>query len=336
MSHADVPADAMPHPRRSRWFASWKLWMLLLFVGLALIAAAVCIPTLQRMAALQYLNDHDVHVEIQEGDEWLTDRFGEFGTARRSVRRIVCNGPLNDRVLHAISQLNEVREFETSDHISEPLTGSGVAAFQSLRNLEGLSIRGMVEVPGDEDLISGLLAARPPLKAFAVENTPVSAAAFRELGTFKDLLWVGAVTREDFPGLQSLPNLQEFYLDFSGEIDLNWLQESPQLYLLVLKGPLFDDHLRQIADLKGLNYLSIAPSDFGGDITDAGIEHLTELNDLRSIRLPAELITPATVDLLRRLPRLGEVVLLGPVPIDRNLKQSMRNHWQVSQLLNGY
>jgi hypothetical protein len=41
--------DELSAPLCPRWLASWKHWLLMLFVALALIAAAICIPTYQRM-----------------------------------------------------------------------------------------------------------------------------------------------------------------------------------------------------------------------------------------------------------------------------------------------
>lgn len=328
-------ASEPPTARKTHWCTSFKLWLVLLLIALAAIAAAVCIPTSRRMQAISYLEEHHTDVTFSADSEWLTKWLGTFGTALRPVETIVCS-TINDEVLLHIAELSEVRELFFVSYNTQPLTVSSTRALGCLRRLEVLQIDGKLVMADDQDLFIELFATNPPLRGVAIPQTPMTAAALRELTTIQSLLSLSAYTHEDISDLRPLPNLQECGLRFECEIDLSWLRASPKLWALSFNGPLDEEDLQLIGELTSLTQLSIIPSEFGGSITDAGIEHLSQLKDLQRIRLPADVITPDTVELLRRLSHLEFVDMFGPVPVRGPLRESMREHWQVNQYLNGY
>lgn len=323
--------------RGTRWFASWKLWLALLFVGLALIVVAVCIPTYERMRAIRFLEGQDVYIEFAPGDEWLTERFGEVGTALRSVRWIRCEDEFSDRVLRRVALLDEVKEFELDGFANEPLTADGIASLASLTQLEKLSLRGPIEGVAGEDVFATFFAARPPLSEVHIHDAPLSADALVELFQIESLVTVNVrverLTREDFQALHPLPQLKNLRLTFDGEIDVGRLRSSPRLSWLYLAGPLSDEDLRLISELSSLTMLNLAHCTVREDLTESGVAHITRLTHLKEIGLPAECITPDSIEMLARMPNLEEVYIAGDV--ERGLIIALHERWVVHSW-NGY
>lgn len=332
-SSASPPiAPDTPPSRGARWFASWKLWLALLFVGLALIALAVCLTTYRRMLAIRYLDDRG-SIGFADDDKWRAEWFGEFGTALRSVEGVICNGELNDTALRQVAILDEMTLLSCNawtDH--QPLTEAGVTALRRLRHLEILIVYGELKTIGDQDPFVGLFAAKPPLVRVGVEDMQMSPAALAELTQIESIEELQLFVRrlESFGNLAPLPNLADLQLRYYGPFDASWLSRCPRLRTLHLYGPLSDDDLRQIADLRGLESLSLNGHETYMDVSDAGIAHLARLTSLTTIALPAELITPATLDVFRTMPALKVICPHGGLE-DPELVEAISEHWELSE-----
>jgi hypothetical protein len=278
------------------------------------------------MQAIRYLGSHRAQIEYSSDSEWLTERFGALGTALRPVDSIKVRRGLSDELLRQVALLDEVKGFDIGGPQSGPITDSGIAALASLRHLEILAIGQPLDIEGDIDFYAPVFAARPPLRIVEVDNFRMSIAALVELTKIESLERVNVsvenLTRESFRNMRPLPNLQSFALGGDNDVDVHWLRGSPLLTELVLPQQLSDDDMRQIGELKQLNYLAVGST--------VGIEHLTQLTSLHMIGLHPKAITPTSVELLRRLPRLSYVMLSSRLE-DRDLLEDMKTYWRVEE-----
>src|SRR5579872_5181984 len=119
--------------------------------------------------------------------------------------------------------------------------------------------------------------------------------------------------------LSSLRNLRALHLNSSKvtEVGLSRLSGLTQLEELHFNGtPVTDDSL---VHLKGLKKLRILAFGWHSELTDAGIEHLTELTEIRSLNLKTTMVSDAGLVFLRKMTKLEVLDLNGTQVTDAGL-----------------
>jgi hypothetical protein len=146
-------------------------------------------------------------------------------------------------------------------------------------------------------ILAAGLSAAPPAKDKATKEEERAIAAIKKLG--------GSIERDS-----KLPGNPVVEVDLSGkqttDADLAHLKAFPELRKLDLKGNfdresernhLTDAGLKHLRDLHKLEHLNVAGHP---DITDASIEHLEKLSNLKAIDLVDTSVTEKGVKRLKR------------------------------------
>ncbi|SIO57578.1 Leucine Rich repeat-containing protein [Singulisphaera sp. GP187] len=168
--------------------------------------------------------------------------------------------------------------------VGERITGAGLAALQTLPNLEQLGLSFLTI--GDDGLAQ--LRGMRKLSLLDVSSSNVTDAGLVHLKT--------------------LPELKQLHLDATPvtAAGLAHLKEIPKLkYLFLGYSDLGDAAMAQLAPLKNLEVLAVTK----GNVTDAGLAQLRGLTQLDRLFLPDNKITGAGVANLQRLTRLNQLNL---------------------------
>lgn len=327
-----------PQSLRVRLLTSWKLWLLMLFVSLSLIAVAIAIPAYRRLKAFEYVSQH-LDYEMEGDDEWITDWFGERAMGLRNVRRIstkdgwILTEELTKSDIQRIACFGELRVLESKMPDMggfEEFTVEDVRPLTNLTRLEELTLEGWCY---SDTALAEMLSAHPPLVSVRLESDQLGSAMLRELSQIPSLANLNLFSQEfddrDFRGLQPLPNLQ--FVSFGGspvgDECVAWLAQSPTLIEISLSGSrITDESLYHLSSLKHLRRLTLYHCE---DITSTGIAHLASLPELRILGLPLDVLTPQTIEHLRQYPRL-ETLFIDKRIDDPELLNVLADEWDIT------
>lgn len=306
----------------------------MLFISIAAIAVAISIPYLRRHRALAYLDAHDGYVELSSSDEWITERFGDWAKCFRDVDHIFLPTGISDESLSHISVLDEVWKLDLIVHESPSkwLTTRGVQYFEMFTRLQYLTLDYYREGEAtDDELVAALFATQPPLKGLTVHSSQITYRSLNQICGIPSIthlhLHLPSVGDSDFNGLQPMPNLELLDLQATAVSPtlIAWVTQSPRLQFLDLMGTdLSDEMVAQIATITTLESLHIGVC---RQLTEDSIEPLTRLTGLRILSLSGDIITPATIEHLKRMPSLDLLEIWDLE--DPELKVELEKHWRV-------
>lgn len=352
------PPERLAPTRSVRLLTSWKLWTLALLLALAGIAAALVQPILARKQAIEYfqrLEDRrQVRIELKEGAEEWTERFGAWGAGFQEVDYLSVSG-VHDEDLRHIGVLPVrslvLREYPRDPSDSEPLAERGCATLRGVIGLENLFLYG----PGFSDhVVAEILAGRPPLRSaqFIFPAGRETIQAVSHLSTIELLTVRGELADEMFPGLDPLPRLERVELNGVGDHAAAWLGQSLDLtFISLTSSTLTDAGLRQLCELPALESLGIEGASISSDglrefvvpkpfrrlaisncpgIAPKDIVDLPELSHLESVSLSADLLTIESVERLKQMPGLRVLICVGKVE-DAQLRDSMYDNWNFAE-----
>jgi hypothetical protein len=204
-----VSQDSAPASRMSRLLLSWRLWLVMLFVGLAAILFTVSMPVYRRMRAFEYLDAHEIEYELTDDNAWAEERLGRWGRGLRRVRAITAYRIDDAAGIAHIGEFQEVKELTLWGTV--PLSESSIDALTSLTRVEQLML-GHANFT-DEHLVRWF-SRRPPLKGLSLVRSAISQRGLYELSrlaTLEAVILTGTtLTDADFRDLKSLPNLHTF------------------------------------------------------------------------------------------------------------------------------
>lgn len=302
----DVPADDAPaEPQRGRMLLSWKLWLGMLFVGLAAIAFVAALPVYRRMQAFEYFDAHDIEYDLTADNEWLAERLGRWG---RGLRRVKSIRPIridDESAIPHITEFQETKAFHCYGGI--PLSKTSIESLSSLIHVEELTLG---NANFTDELLARWFANRPPLRKVTLVRSAISGEGLRELSRIQTLaemyLFGTSLTETNFRDLAPMPNLQTLAVDEGaiGEQGGRWISSMPGLRSLyfdqVNATPEFWSHLRGLNRMEffacrkmripasGLQAISllggVTELDFETSSLDsAGIEHIGRMTQLTTL-----------------------------------------------------
>ncbi len=343
------PPESKPVSRTVRVLTSWKLWTVLLVLGVLGIGVSLTMPIVHRLRALRYFDRHKDIVEYEltdEHEDW-SERYGEWANALREVDRIEVVGVTDDVLIH-VGRFPEVRSLTLIERPRQPVSERGLTALPEFRRLERVEFFGQGLT--DEGL-ARLLDLRPPLTDAVFGETGMGWRTLESLSKIPTINQLTLLNRslddEVFRNLEPLPNLEYFqaigagdqcaawlaqshhlemvYLQFSNLTDsgLKTLCESRELTALHLEGlSITEEGLACLAELENLEYLGLIGCP---KLTPASIIQLPDLS-LFELHISADLLTPESVTRLKEMPRVGEFIVFGEVA-DAETKGMIDSEW---------
>jgi hypothetical protein len=318
----------------SSWATSWKLWTVLLLLGLLLIAVSTLLPAIRRLQAFKFFDQHHIQYELTDQNEWITETFGDHAKGFREVQAIELEGPITDESLFHVGRFRETKTliWRHSGGASS-VTEQGVSALRQLIELERITLVGPCL---NNDMLAQWLSIGPPLKNVELIQFDVARPAIEAISRIQSIerLRLSHCSLDDtiLINLDPLENLRELYLPGAGVGDhgATWISHSRRLTALNLaSNSVSDEGLRRLAVLSELEYLTIS---LCPDVTDEGIAYLERLPHLAQIGLPAKSITQASISALLRMPSLTTVQVSGTIN-DFQLRRQMIEHWDYSDHL---
>jgi hypothetical protein len=292
---ADSPASTLTWPRARRW--------LLAILGvLSLVLAVFLIQSVLLHRALRRVEAHGGSIEALDAPALVRRLMGEDGCYAHSLReppswpvfRVYDEYALRRRcgVYFFRDPGNEglatVRDLPCVVELDLPMASvsdTGLESLRGLARLRSLNLYGThVTGPGLEHL-----------RGFAeLKTVRLSATALDD---------DGLAHLDDLPALEEL-GLSQTRVTGAG---LAHLTRFRALRRLDLSGTAIDD--QSLGFLHGLPLTHLDLHDT--PVTDAALEHLEELAELKGIDLANTRVTDAGLESLKRLPRLSEVNLCG-------------------------
>jgi hypothetical protein len=294
--------------------------------------------TLQRRDALVYF-----HYEVDSsspsgysrwndppGPEWVRSWVGDLAFARaHSVfcppdfhnRDIILLRPLTElQTLYlggtrisdtGLEDLSRLPQIKTLNLQSIDVSDEGVKSIAEISDLEQLSLN---YTPLTDKSLQHL-ASLPNLRFLALHGTDVTGGGIARLKSQRPLLdvsWSRAPTPEHRRACAAMERLGGFVMA-SGNAPENVSYEAQLENYPFALGLHFrnwtghDDDLAALKHIKNLTKLSL----HGAQITDAGLQHLTELSDLRSLDLSSTEVSDDGVAQLAALAKLRVLNLRG-------------------------
>ncbi len=340
------PPETKPASRTVCVLTSWKLWTVLLVLGVLGIGVSLTMPIVHRLRALAYFDLHkDIEYELSREHEDWPENYGEWTNALREVDTIWAEAATDETLLHAAA-LHEAERVALVESETHPITRRGAECLPPFERLEELELLG----PGfTDDAIASMLAARPPLHTVHLFDTGASRQTLMAVSRMKSIEELTIMTRslhdENFRDLQSLESLTYIMVTGGGDECLKWLAHSHELASINLYfTPITDDGLRYLRAFPKLEVLCID----GGLLTDAGLQYLAEIPTLRelcliecpnlsdegiswlpdlpeleSLAIPAELLTWESIARLKELPQLSLLEVHGSLMHDSELSSDL-------------
>jgi hypothetical protein len=326
----ELPFPKKPPPRGMRWMASGRLWLAALALGLMALVLSIVMPARQRLAALRYLDEREIEYELSPRNEWIADRLGDRGRAFHDMKRIYALGVTEEDLIR-IAQFTEASHVHCAlNWPPEPVDERSIVALKGLTQLDYLSLVGERFT---DDALAEVLSARPPLSVVTLTATRAGHNTLRAIeksDTLTTMMLNGGFPQDaDFAGVLPPPHLKNLYLwgRQRGDQAAIWASNAQELQSIqLLHCQITDEGLSDIAQLKNLESVDIRQCPH---VTTAGIAHLTALPRLRSLQLDGELLTPETLPILQRMPKLESVN--NPDGIDPDVRAVLESQWPSGQ-----
>lgn len=258
----------------------------------------------------------------------MTERYGDLANGFRGVEYVLLRHTTDESLLH-VSRLSDVTRLccgEDGNH--GILSSRGIDSLKRLQHLEEITFSGSRFT---DDLLAEFFASQAKLRSVRLWGTQAGRQTLHALARIQSIeeldLSGTSLVDEDFQGLDPLLKLENVSIsnrEFSVS-GAEWLSQSIRLRVLRLsETEVTDLALAQLSILPALEVLWIQDS---SKVTELGIEHITALSGLKSLWLPAHVVTYHTVDLLRQMPSLVEVMTSGSI-VDQDLRSYFYRSWR--------
>jgi hypothetical protein len=209
-----------------------------------------------------------------------------------------------DAPLRRLKRLKKLREVTLGEAAG---TDKALEALSGLANLEELRLSGT----GITDLGMVHLGGLTSLKDLSLEETSITDVGLKHLAGLTQLQSLSldgtGVTQDGFEHLTRLTMLSDLSLNRTKVSDVGpiarGLSQAPLQRLTLVRTPLSDAGLEHIEGLSQLKWLDLAHT----KITDAGLAHLQGLKRLTRLEIDHNDITDVGLDYLKRVERLKHV-----------------------------
>lgn len=212
-----------------------------------------------------------------------------------------------------LAELTDLSSLQNVRFGGRSVTNQILSLFQGCKELKGLSFRGSENVTDGGFLHLKSMTKLEDLDCGGSQVTDGGLAHLSDLTTMRRLKLSGLdINGSGFTHLRKLTRLEVIHLAETqvNDAGLSHLKQFAQLRALELHGvPITDDGLAHLESLKKLVWLSLASSPAqDSQLTDAGLDHLGELRDLRFLHLGGTKVTDRG---LAKLVALNNVEWLG-------------------------
>ncbi len=137
------PAETLPPSRTMRVLTSWKLWAVLLVLGVLGIGISLSMPIVHRLRAMRYFdrNEHVAEYELSDEHEDWPERYGEWVNGLRNVDSL---GAIfvTDETLSHVGVLHEARLLGLVENDRQPITERGLGVTATVRAIGGSACDG--------------------------------------------------------------------------------------------------------------------------------------------------------------------------------------------------
>ncbi len=304
---AGPPAIPASPSRRTRLLLSWRLWLVLLFTSLCLIAFSFCMPVYRRMQAFDYLDAHEISYDLTDDNAWMTERFGRWGRGFRRVNRVSIGGlsMIDDFAIPNIAEFREIREF--IHYRTAPYSERSIDALTALNQVERITLEGAIFT---DELLARWFSHQPPLNRVLLLETPIADDGLLELSrisTLESLSMRGMTfTDGDFRGLPPPRSLQS--LDISGGTigsqSGNWIGRMPALdYLALERSEVSSDFWKELADGSRVTCITIGEC----SLPEQSLRNLSFMSNLTALSIRRSTFDDAELQYLALMHQLADL-----------------------------
>ncbi len=348
------PTEAPPPSRMVRVLTSWKLWAVLLVLGVLGIGISLTMPIVHRLRALQYFdrNSQIGGYELSGEHEDWPERYGEWVNGLREVDSLGAVF-VTDETLSHVGVLHEARLLGLVENDRQPITDRGLASLRPFERLEEVHVMGRGFT---DEALAELFATRPPLEEVFLIDTGAGRQTLKVLSEIPSIRELYILSRElddeAYRDLAPLPELSDIYAMGLGDQGAEWLATCTAIENVVALNSGMSDvglcRLSNSTDISSLDLYRTSVSDGGLEclaklnrlrrltliecplITASGISRLPDLPELQILSLSANLLTPESVARLQELPELRSLAIYGTISTPE-LRATTSAEWEFSE-----
>jgi hypothetical protein len=221
------PPEIKPPSRKVRILSSWKLWAVLLVLGLVGIGVAISLPIVRRLQALAYFDLHkDIEYELSPEHEDWPEKYGEWTNALREVDSVWATAATDETLLH-VAALHEAKRVALVESETHPITRRGAGSLRPFERLQELELLGQGFT---DDAIAGMLTATPALQSVYLVDTGATRQTLIAISrsSLENLIVLTrSLSDEDFRDLEPVNSLTDVEVTGAGDDARNGWRTAP-------------------------------------------------------------------------------------------------------------